>query len=158
MAAIDDRNNGHPKKRRKTGEQIKALGLSTTSAASGGFENAELGLNPDTFCSDTGVGESKPDTDDPTELESVLPHLGQGKDDIIDYETIQLFEEDVDKPKDLEGNLSSQKLPSGRRSIYVDAFNLALETVLDEESHLFNEKEGKVFDEWCGLSYEAQYL
>ena len=46
----------------------------------------------------------------------------------------------------------------GRSSIYVDAFNLALETVLEEESHLFNEPELAVFDNWKALDYEAQYL
>ena len=46
----------------------------------------------------------------------------------------------------------------GKSSIYVDAFNLALETVLDEESHLFNEAEMEIFTQWRELSYESQYL
>ncbi|OBT55940.1 hypothetical protein VE04_03827 [Pseudogymnoascus sp. 24MN13] len=158
MAAIDERDNGYPVKRRKTGEQVETLKPETPSATCGGFENSRPDLDLDTFGTDTDAAESKPDTDGPTELESALPHLDQGKDDIVDYEAIQLFEEDLNISKDLEDNLNSQKLPSGRRSIYVDAFNLALETVLDEESHLFDEREGKVFDEWRGLSYEAQYL
>jgi Fanconi-associated nuclease 1 len=45
-----------------------------------------------------------------------------------------------------------------KSSIYVDAFNLALDTVLDEESHLFDEKEMDVFRQWRELDYEAQYL
>ena len=145
-------------KRRKTGEQVKTLGLATPSAASSDSENADLGLSPDTFLSDTDAGDSKLDADGPTDLESVLPYLDQGESDIVDYEDMQLFEGDLNKPRDLEDNISPNKLPSGRRSIYVDAFNLALETVLNEESHLFDEKEGRVFDEWRGLSYEAQYL
>ena len=40
----------------------------------------------------------------------------------------------------------------------MDAFNLALETVLEDESHLFNEAELAVFAFWRELSYEAQYL
>lgn len=40
----------------------------------------------------------------------------------------------------------------------MDAFNLALDTVLEEESHLFDEAETKVFEDWKALSYEAQYL
>jgi Fanconi-associated nuclease 1 len=46
----------------------------------------------------------------------------------------------------------------GRSSIYVDAFNLALDTVLEEESQLFDEKEKAVFGRWKDLPYEAQYL
>ncbi|OBT71119.1 hypothetical protein VF21_09913 [Pseudogymnoascus sp. 05NY08] len=158
MATSDDRDNGYPVKRRKTGEQVETLKPPTHSAASNSFENANLALDLDTFGPDTDTAESKPDTDGSTELESALPHLDQGKDAIVDYEAIQPFEGDLNIPKDLEDSLSAQKLPSGRRSIYVDAFNLALETVLDEESHLFDEKEGKIFDEWHGLTYEAQYL
>ncbi|ERS96111.1 hypothetical protein HMPREF1624_07647 [Sporothrix schenckii ATCC 58251] len=45
-----------------------------------------------------------------------------------------------------------------RSSIYVDAFNIALDTVLEQEEHLFNEKEKTVFSAWRSLDYEAQYL
>ncbi|KAL1889552.1 hypothetical protein Sste5346_008800 [Sporothrix stenoceras] len=48
--------------------------------------------------------------------------------------------------------------PLYRSSIYVDAFNIALDTVLEQEEHLFNEKEKIVFAAWRGLHYEAQYL
>ena len=40
----------------------------------------------------------------------------------------------------------------------MDAFDLALQTVLDEEAHLFNEAEMEVFRQWKELSYESQYL
>ncbi|KAF8477299.1 VRR-NUC domain-containing protein [Kalaharituber pfeilii] len=43
-------------------------------------------------------------------------------------------------------------------SLYTDAFNLALDTVLAEESHLFNEEEGETFQRYRSLPYEAQYL
>lgn len=46
----------------------------------------------------------------------------------------------------------------GRSSIYVDAFNLTLDTVLKDEAHLFDERERYVFDEWKALGYESQYL
>ncbi|KAL2756801.1 hypothetical protein ACRALDRAFT_1075618 [Sodiomyces alcalophilus JCM 7366] len=46
----------------------------------------------------------------------------------------------------------------GRSSIYVDAFNHALDTVLEDESHLFDAKEHVVFDQWRQLDYESQYL
>lgn len=46
----------------------------------------------------------------------------------------------------------------GRSSIYVDAFNLALDTVLEDEAHLFDERERYVFDEWKALDDDSQYL
>lgn len=45
-----------------------------------------------------------------------------------------------------------------KRSIYVDAFNLALDTVLKDESYLFAESETEVFAKYRSLGYEAQYL
>jgi Fanconi-associated nuclease 1 len=43
-------------------------------------------------------------------------------------------------------------------SIYVDAFNLALDTVLKEESYLFSDEEAEVFAKYRSLDYEAQHL
>lgn len=40
----------------------------------------------------------------------------------------------------------------------MDAFNLALDTVLEDEAHLFDSKEMVVFEQWRTLDYEAQYL
>ncbi|RKF53630.1 Fanconi-associated nuclease 1-like protein [Golovinomyces cichoracearum] len=45
-----------------------------------------------------------------------------------------------------------------KSSIYVDAFNLALETVLEDERHLFDVKEIQIFAYWKELNYEAQFL
>ncbi|KAK6501825.1 hypothetical protein TWF481_009648 [Arthrobotrys musiformis] len=45
-----------------------------------------------------------------------------------------------------------------KSSIYVDAFNLALDTVLEEEGYLFDEAEHAVFERYRRLEYEAQYL
>ncbi|EPS42936.1 hypothetical protein H072_3056 [Dactylellina haptotyla CBS 200.50] len=45
-----------------------------------------------------------------------------------------------------------------RSSIYVDAFNLALDTVLADESYLFDEAEHEIFKRYRELDYEAQYL
>ena len=63
-----------------------------------------------------------------------------------------------DVPEDLKARLSQRNWTRGKSSIYVDAFNLALETVLEDEGHLFDEKEMEVFNQWKGLEYEAQYL
>ncbi|KAL5596905.1 uncharacterized protein BROUX77_006853 [Berkeleyomyces rouxiae] len=46
----------------------------------------------------------------------------------------------------------------GESSLYVDAFNLALDTVLQDEIHLFDDKEQQVFREWRALDYQEQYL
>ncbi|KAL5000925.1 hypothetical protein BDV10DRAFT_24167 [Aspergillus recurvatus] len=93
-----------------------------------------------------------------TELESALPPVETDNQAIEEYESSQ-------KSGDREGNeLSTQermrrgKWRKGKSSIYVDAFNLALGTVLAEEAHLFSEAEKEVFRYWRELSYESQYL
>ncbi|KAI5786462.1 coiled-coil domain-containing protein MTMR15 [Peziza echinospora] len=43
-------------------------------------------------------------------------------------------------------------------SLYTDAFELALDTVLAEESHLFDEAEAEIFQRFRSLPYEARYL
>ncbi|PLB42659.1 fanconi-associated nuclease 1 [Aspergillus candidus] len=91
-----------------------------------------------------------------TELESSLPAIKTDIEAIEEYESSQQ-QEDGSEP-DLHGRLQNGGWRKGRSSIYVDAFNLALETVLDEEAHLFSEPELEVFRRWKDLSYEAQYL
>ncbi|KAF4970287.1 hypothetical protein FZEAL_10072 [Fusarium zealandicum] len=96
------------------------------------------------------------DNSRPTDFESALPPTDGGKAAIEEYEALmssQLSAEDVPTTE------KTQPLwIRGRSSIYVDAFNLALDTVLEEESHLFDEKENKIFSQWKALGYEAQYL
>ena len=91
-----------------------------------------------------------------TDLESALLPVKTDKEAIADYEAIRAAEEAV--PSDLHGRLGQRKWVQGKSSIYVDAFNLALETVLEDEAHLFDEAEMAVFECWRNLSYEAQYL
>lgn len=43
-------------------------------------------------------------------------------------------------------------------SIYVDAFNLALNTVLQDELHLFSYAEQEIFAKYRSLEYEPQFL
>jgi fanconi-associated nuclease 1 len=90
----------------------------------------------------------------PTELESALGPVKTDKEAIEEYEA--MIASDV--PEDLKSRLNQRSWTKGKSSIYVDAFNLALETVLEDEGHLFDEKEMKVFEEWRQLEYEAQYL
>lgn len=91
-----------------------------------------------------------------TELESVLPPIKTDKEAIAEYEAKRAA--DAASASDLHTRLGQRRWVQGKSSIYVDAFNLALETVLEEEAHLFDEAESSVFEQWRNLSYEAQYL
>ena len=90
-----------------------------------------------------------------TDLESALPQVKTDKDAIAEYEATRAAEAGE---IDLRGRLGQRKWVQGKSSIYVDAFNLALETVLEDEAHLFDEAEMAVFEQWRALSYEGQYL
>lgn len=90
-----------------------------------------------------------------TELESALPPVKTDKEAIAEYEATRAAESEG---LDLNGRLGQRKWLPGKSSIYVDAFNLALETVLEDESHLFDEAEMAVFQQWRHMSYEGQYL
>lgn len=90
-----------------------------------------------------------------TELESALPPVKIDTEAIAEYEATRAAEA---QSLDLNGRLGQRKWVPGKSSIYVDAFNLALETVLEDESHLFDEAEMAVFEQWRDMSYEGQYL
>ncbi|KAI0140888.1 VRR-NUC domain-containing protein [Hypoxylon sp. NC0597] len=92
-----------------------------------------------------------------TAIESSLPEVKVGKEALEEYESFKASQGD-DDTRNAESRLDSRKWVRGKTSLYVDAFNLALGTVLDEESHLFDEKEMYIFDQWNKLSYEAQFL
>lgn len=94
-----------------------------------------------------------------TELESALPPIKTDKEAIAEYEAMKAVEHTSDSPQaNTKDRLDSRKWVRGKSSIYVDAFNLALETVLEDEAHLFDEAEREVFEQWRSLDYEAQYL
>ncbi|KXS98413.1 hypothetical protein AC578_1762 [Pseudocercospora eumusae] len=90
-----------------------------------------------------------------TDLETALPAIETDKEAIEAYEASRAAEQ---AELCLQERLDGRKWIRGKTSIYVDAFNLALETVLEEESHLFDEAEHAVFKHWRDLSYEGQYL
>ena len=90
-----------------------------------------------------------------TDLESALPPIQTDKEAIDAYEASRAAEQ---AELGLKDRLEGAKWERGKTSIYVDAFKLALDTVLEDESHLFDEAEHGVFKEWRQLSYEAQYL
>ncbi|KAI0018367.1 VRR-NUC domain-containing protein [Xylariomycetidae sp. FL0641] len=92
----------------------------------------------------------------PTAIETSLPEIKSDKEAIEEYETFRASqEEDTDSAA---ARLNSRKWVRGKNSLYVDAFNLALDTVLEGESHLFDEKERRIFGYWRDLDFEAQFL
>jgi Fanconi-associated nuclease 1 len=91
-----------------------------------------------------------------TDLESALPQVDTGDDAIKAYEAYKAEEENTTEGAD--ARLEKRTWVRGKSSLYVDAFNLALDTVLDEEGHLFDEAETEVFRIWRDMDYEAQYL
>lgn len=98
-----------------------------------------------------------------TAIESSLPEVKSEREALEEYENFRASQGDGDGDGDKDAasaasRLDSRKWIRGKTSLYVDAFNLALDTVLDEESHLFDEKEMHIFDQWNKLSYEAQFL
>ncbi|KAI1828017.1 VRR-NUC domain-containing protein [Xylaria intraflava] len=92
----------------------------------------------------------------PTAIESSLLQVEPNKDAIEEYEKLKASQ--GDDAANVSSRLDSRAWVRGKSSLYVDAFNLALHTVLDEESHLFDDKEKKVFEEWKSLNYETQFL
>lgn len=90
-----------------------------------------------------------------TEVERALPPSGTQEEAEEAYEEFKSSHAANEKAGDEKTNSMWIK---GRRSIYVDAFNLALDTVLEEERQLFNEQELVVFQFWSELNYEAQYM
>lgn len=150
---FEDHDDNHPAKRIKTcestdGEEFNSDYNDDCNQDSPHFEVPD---SEDDYGSD---GTTEIATLRPTELENALPAVKTDKEAIRDYESMRAGE----VPEDLRSRLSQRRWTIGKSSIYVDAFNLALETVLEDEAHLFDEKEMRVFDNWRELTYEAQYL
>ena len=94
----------------------------------------------------------------PSGLESTLPSLRTDQEAIDEYESSQAANLEASGKEESLNRLNNRKWVKGKSSIYVDAFNLALNTVLEEEENLFSAAEQAVFSYWRSLSYEAQYL
>lgn len=102
------------------------------------------------------VDKEEPSQNAPTtEVERALPPTGTQEEAEEAYEEFKSSQAANDNSGDVKTDSMWIK---GRRSIYVDAFNLALDTVLEEEKQLFNEQELAVFQLWSELDYEAQYM
>ncbi|KAM5431303.1 putative phosphodiesterase I [Microsporum canis] len=91
-------------------------------------------------------------------LEESLPPLKTDEDAIEEYEQWKTSLDTEDQPVTTQQRFDQRKWIKGESSIYVDAFNYALDSVLEDESHLFIEAEKSVFDYWKRLCYESQYL
>lgn len=91
-----------------------------------------------------------------TDLESALPPVKTDEEAIEEYEAFKASQNE--NVEGVEERLKDRKWIKEKSSIYVDAFNLALDTVLEEESHLFDEAEMDLFRQWRELNYEGQYL
>jgi Fanconi-associated nuclease 1 len=93
-----------------------------------------------------------------TDLETALPPIKTDNQAIEEYEASRATKQEDNSEPGLHVRLRDGVWQKGRSSIYVDAFNLALDTVLAEEAHLFDEAEMEVFRQWRELSYQSQYL
>ncbi|KAE9381726.1 hypothetical protein N431DRAFT_393230 [Stipitochalara longipes BDJ] len=152
-----DGDNGPAAKRLRTSESTDgedSRGVSDNENALQ-IPNAYRDEIPDSEDEDALEDEGQLTSNRPTELESALPPVKTDKEAIEEYETMRAAE---DIPENLKYRLTQRSWTKGKSSIYVDAFNLALATVLDDEGHLFDEKEMEVFKQWRELEYEAQYL
>ena len=156
MSLLDYWDTQRPSaKRRKTVDDDR-------TPSSRGFESDQGNEDTDTLATPGSPQDGDVPGDDDnlppssqTDLESSLPAIR------TDNEAIEAYEQSRELDRDelgLHERLQVGRWQKGRSSIYVDAFNLALETVLDEEAHLFNEPEMEVFKQWKELSYESQYL
>ncbi|CAL3964009.1 hypothetical protein PZA11_001475 [Diplocarpon coronariae] len=134
------------------GDEIKGFSDEEAVCRSPGFIRGEIPDSDDESGSDDNEQLIPPRL---TELESALPEVKIDKLAIDEYEAMRAAE---DLPEDLKSRLNRRNWTRGKSSIYVDAFHLALETVLEDEAHLFDEREMEVFNQWRKLDYEAQYL
>lgn len=91
----------------------------------------------------------------PTDVENVLPATQDEEEAIKEYQNLKLSQASSQDGTEAKAPPLWVK---GRSSIYVDAFLVALDTVLEDESHLFDEREKEIFRQWKGLDYSSQYL
>lgn len=145
-----DGDKYRPSKRQKTGDSPRKPPPTPRK-----FANREIPDSDDEDGEDVKT-EQKDEKEHKTDLESALPEVKVDDETIEAYEAFKASQEDTTgRP---EERLEKRAWIRGKSSLYVDAFNLALDTVLEDESHLFDEAETDVFRTWRELGYEAQYL
>ncbi|KAK4938620.1 hypothetical protein LTR10_020971 [Elasticomyces elasticus] len=162
----DDDFPSPPSKRRKTAGPQGATSPKRGSPRKGVSQRAIKNEIPDSEDEEPFVDQEDvalPTVPRTTQLEATLPPVQTDEEAIEAYEAYKAGEYADEKQKQHEEGTTLSRLESrswvrGRSSIYVDAFNLALDTVLEEEEHLFNRAELKLFKIWRELGYELQYL
>lgn len=147
--AVDDETDRPPVKRLKR-EQSTALNSEDPEQSI--LENDEHEVYHD----GNWLSENRRDQEHRvTDVENTLPATQTDEAALEAYEEYKSSQASVkDEPSE---NLKPLWI-KGRSSIYVDAFNLALDTVLEEETKLFDGRELDVFNQWKALDYESQYL
>jgi Fanconi-associated nuclease 1 len=146
-----DGDKDRPTKRQKTGDSPRKPPSTPRKFANRELPDSDVEDDAkDIKTEDNGVEVHK------TDLESALPTIKVDDEAIEAYEAFKASQED--KTEVAGERLEKRAWIRGKSSLYVDAFNLALDTVLEDESHLFDEAETDVFRMWRELSYEAQYL
>lgn len=133
-----------------------------------GDDNTDFAINPGSVEENAEADVDSNGEDLPlhreTTFEKCLPAMSTDTGAIEEYEAMrasqlsQSSQSDSKSPVTAASRMETRQWIRGRSSIYVDAFNLALDTVLEDEAHLFDSKERRVFDDWKSLVYEAQYL
>lgn len=148
----DSASGERSSKRRKRDEIRDSQSDDGSDESAGETQSDSKGSNK-TY-GDHSDGRSRPEH--LTEFENALPPTQTDESAIEEYEQMKSSQTAA------EIDDTTQKTKPlwirGRSSIYVDAFNLALDTVLEEEAQLFNAKELEVFQMWKELDYESQYL
>ncbi|KAL2139285.1 hypothetical protein VTI28DRAFT_5423 [Corynascus sepedonium] len=153
-----------PEKKPRLGD-IKVSDVETGDSASASMEEDDgdallfQGRTSDEVTFDSVSNEHNPSQPrHQTAFESSLPAVATDKDAIEKYEAQRASQVSSSNAEIASARIENRDWIRGKSSIYVDAFNLALDTVLEDESHLFDTKEKCVFEHWRGLGYEAQYL
>ncbi|KAK3311129.1 VRR-NUC domain-containing protein [Chaetomium strumarium] len=109
---------------------------------------------PDSESGDHGLAQAEHQT----ALDLSLPSIVTEEEAIEEYEALRASQASLGEENAASTRIDNPQRVRGKSSIYVDAFNLALDTVLEDEAHLFDDKEKYVFEQWRALGYEAQYL
>ncbi|PMB68254.1 Fanconi-associated nuclease 1 [Beauveria bassiana] len=148
--AISDAEIGAPPLKRLKTDRINFLGSEESEQSV--LDDDEKQLIEEKGWLSAGV---RNQTQRSTDVENALPVTQPDEAALEAYEEYKLSQaSDREEAPDDKKPLWTK----GRSSIYVDAFNLALDTVLEDESRLFDKRELSVFSQWKSLDYEAQYL
>ncbi|KAI5298212.1 Fanconi-associated nuclease 1, partial [Ascosphaera atra] len=146
-----------PQNKRKAEEKLhdqkSSLKPDTKRKASRGSKGDSLDIDVDAGDNATSLGGFEEQASTQTELDLALPPLPD--DETIKQEST--YEQDSRELSTKE-RIEQRRWVKGKSSLYVDAFNLALDSVLKKESFLFDDAELALFDHWRALSYGAQYL